>query len=125
VVLADDHAEFRAGLEEMLSIDGGIEVVGEAENGREALALTKGVSPDVVVLDLAMPVMGGGEAARLILGEVSPPPGIVILSMRNDPSLRRQLLGIGASAFLAKSASLAEILTAINVARPNIPRGEP
>jgi DNA-binding NarL/FixJ family response regulator len=125
VVLADDHAEFRAGLEEMLSIDGSIEVVGEAENGREALALAKGVRPDVVVLDLAMPIMGGEEAARLILGEVSPPPGIVILTMHNDPSLRRELLGNGASAFLAKSASLAEIVAAINDARPNLPRGEP
>lgn len=125
VVLADDHAEFRAGLEEMLSIGGDIEVVGEAENGREALALAKRARPDVVVLDLAMPLMGGEEAARLILSEVSPPPGIVILTMHNDPRLGRELLGIGASAFLAKSASLAEIVAAVQGARPSFPREEP
>jgi DNA-binding NarL/FixJ family response regulator len=118
VVLADDHAEFRAGLGEMLSIDGGIEVVGEAENGREALALVREVRPDVVVLDLTMPLMGGQEAARLILGGASPPPGVVILTMHANPRLRRELLGSGASAFLAKSASLAEIVAAVKGVSP-------
>ncbi len=123
VVLADDHAEFRAGLGEMLSIDGSIEVVGEAQNGLEALALVGEARPDVVVLDLAMPLMGGQEAARLILGEVSPPPGVVILTMHDTPRLRRELLGLGAGAFLAKSATLAEIVAAIKGARPHSPRG--
>lgn len=118
VLLADDHAEFRAGLGEMLSIDGGIEVVGEAENGWEALALVGEVRPDVVVLDLAMPLVGGQEAARLILGEASPPPGVVVLTMHATPRLRRELLGSGVSAFLAKSASLAEIVAAVKDACP-------
>ena len=126
MVLADDHAEFREGLKEMLSIDGGIEVVGEAENGREALALVKEVRPEVVVLDLAMPLMGGEEAARRILSEVSPPPGVVILTMHYyHARLGRELLGNGASAFLAKSASLAEIVAAVKDARPNLPQGAP
>jgi DNA-binding NarL/FixJ family response regulator len=125
VVLADDHAEFREGLKEMLSIDGGIEVVGEAENGREALALVKEVRPEVVVLDLAMPLMGGEEAARRILSEVSPSPGIVILTMHYHARLGRELVGNGASAFLAKSASLAEIVAAVKDARPNLPQGAP
>jgi hypothetical protein len=67
VVLADDHAEFRLGLKEMLATDGGIEVVGEAENGARAVALVGEVRPDVVVLDLVMPVMEGTEALGLIL----------------------------------------------------------
>ena len=73
VVLAEDHAEFRLGLKEMLATDGGIEVVGEAENGAQAVALAGEVRPDVIVLDLMMPVMGGREALGLILRKGSPP----------------------------------------------------
>jgi DNA-binding NarL/FixJ family response regulator len=113
VVLADDHAEFRLGLKEMLATDGGIEVVGEAENGAQAVALVGEVRPDVVVLDLVMPVMEGTEALGLILREGSTPPGVVILTMRDEPRLRRELMGMGASTFLAKSASLAELIGAV------------
>jgi DNA-binding NarL/FixJ family response regulator len=118
VVLAEDHAEFRLGLKEMLSTDGGIEVVGEAENGAQAVALAREVRPDVIVLDLVMPVMEGREALGLILRDVSPPPGIVILTMHDQPHLRREFMRIGASAFLAKSASLAEVIGAVKGSRP-------
>jgi DNA-binding NarL/FixJ family response regulator len=118
VVLAEDHAEFRLGLKEMLTTDGGIEVVAEAENGAQALALAREVHPDVVVLDLVMPVMEGTEALGLILRDVSPPPGIVILTMRDQPHLRRELMRMGAGAFLAKSASLAEVIGAVKGSRP-------
>jgi DNA-binding NarL/FixJ family response regulator len=118
VVLAEDHAEFRLGLKEMLAIDGGIEVVGEAENGARAVALAREVRPDVIVLDLMMPVMEGREALGLILRDVSPPPGIVILTMHDQPHLRRELMRIGANAFLAKSASLAEVIGAVKGSRP-------
>jgi DNA-binding NarL/FixJ family response regulator len=118
VVLAEDHAEFRLGLKEMLATDQGIEVVGEAENGAQAVALAREVRPDVIVLDLMMPVMEGREALGQILRDVSPPPGIVILTMHNQPHLRRELMSKGASAFLAKSASLAEVIGAVKGSRP-------
>jgi DNA-binding NarL/FixJ family response regulator len=118
VVLADDHAEFRLGLKEMLEIDGGIEVVAEAENGAQAVALAREVRPDVIVLDLVMPVMEGTEALGLILRDGFPPPGIVILTMHDQIHLRRELIRKGASAFLPKSASLAEVIGAVKGSRP-------
>lgn len=125
VVLADEHAEFRLGLKEMLQTDGGIEVVGEAANGAQVVALLREVRPDVVVLDLRMPVMEDREALGLILREGSPAPAIVILMMHDQPRLGRELLGMGASAFLTKSASLAEVIGAVKGSRPlRAPRGD-
>jgi DNA-binding NarL/FixJ family response regulator len=115
VVLADDHTMFRQGLKEMLSTDEYIEVVGEAENGAEAVELAKKTLPDVVVLDVEMPVMGAREAMnRLLL--LSPSPRIVVVTMHDDPRLVRELLRSGASAYLVKSASLEELLTAVHAA---------
>ena len=119
VVLADDHAEFREGLKEMLLTDGGIVVVGEATDGAEAIEVAGRVRPDVVVLDLAMPVLGGRETLGPILCDVWPPPRVVILTMHGGTGQRRELLSMGASVFLAKSASLAEILAAVKGASPH------
>ena len=83
MVLADDHAGFREGLKEMLLTYEGIEVVGEAGDGAEAIEIAKQVRPDVVILDLAMPIMDGRGALDAILRNVSPTPGIVILTMHD------------------------------------------
>jgi DNA-binding NarL/FixJ family response regulator len=115
VVLADDHTMFRQGIKEMLATDSGIEVVGEAENGAEAVDLARKTSPDVVILDVEMPVMGAREAMDLLL-RISPSPRIVVVTMHDDPRLVRELLGRGASAYLVKSASLEELLTAVRAA---------
>lgn len=123
VVLADDHAAYRENLKEMLAIDGGIEVVGQAENGKEAVRFAKQMRPDVVVMDLAMPVMGGKEATRLIVREVSQPPAVVILTMHDHARLVHELREIGASAFLTKSASLAELVAAVKEASATRPLG--
>ncbi len=114
VVLADDHAMFRQGIKEML-ITNDIEVVGEAENGKEALRVVEETLPDVLVLDVDMPVMGGREVLER-LPEIKPTPRVVVVTMFDDPRLVRELLGLGASAYLVKSASMEELLTAVHTA---------
>ena len=115
VLLADDHTMFRQGLKEMLATDEGIEVVGEAENGEEALELAGEMLPDVLILDVDMPVMGAREVLERLV-RISPMPRVVIATMYDDPRLVRELLGLGASAYLVKSASLEELLAAVHAA---------
>ena len=115
VLLADDHTMFRQGLKEMVATGGDIEVVGEASNGREAVALSERMKPDVVILDVEMPVMGAAEVMDRLL-EVSPTPRVVILTMHDNPRLVREFLGRGASGYLSKSASIEGLLTAVRTA---------
>jgi DNA-binding NarL/FixJ family response regulator len=115
VLLADDHAMFRQGVSEMLSTDEDIEVVGEAENGEEAVALAERLRPDVVLLDVEMPVMGARRAMEIMLGN-SPVPRVIIVTMHDDPRLVREFIGLGASAYLVKSATIEELHTAVHTA---------
>ena len=115
VLLADDHAMFRQGIKEMLSTDEEIEIVGEAENGREAVALAGELAPDVVLLDVEMPIMGAKQAMESML-ENSPPPRVVIVTMYDDPRLVRELIGLGAVAYLVKSATMEELHTGVHTA---------
>jgi DNA-binding NarL/FixJ family response regulator len=115
VLLADDHAMFRQGIREMLSTDEDIEVVGEAGNGQEAVALAEKLAPDVVLLDVEMPVMGAKQAMELMLDN-SPPPRVVIVTMYDDPRLVRELIGLGAIAYLVKSATMEELHAAVHTA---------
>ena len=115
MLLADDHAMFRQGVKEMLTTDEGIEVIGEAENGREAVALAERLEPDVVLLDVEMPVMGARQAMEQMLRN-SPSPRVIIVTMHDDPGLVRELIGLGASAYLVKSATIEELHTAVHTA---------
>jgi DNA-binding NarL/FixJ family response regulator len=115
VLLADDHAMFRQGVKEMLTTDEGIEVIGEAENGKEAVALAETLEPDVVLLDVEMPVMGARVAMEQMLRN-SPSPRVIIVTMHDDPGLVRELIGLGASAYLVKSATIEELHTAVHTA---------
>jgi DNA-binding NarL/FixJ family response regulator len=125
VLLADDHAMFRQGIREMLSTDEGIEVVGEAQNGQEAVTLARKLRPDVVLLDVEMPVMGAKQAMESML-ESLPLPRVVIVTMYDDPRLVRELIGLGAVAYLVKSATMEELHAAVHTAAnsPIGPRGD-
>jgi DNA-binding NarL/FixJ family response regulator len=106
---------FRQGLKEMLATGDDIEVVGEASNGAQALALAERTRPDVVILDVEMPVMGAAETMDRLL-EISPTPKVVILTMHDSPRLVREFLGRGASGYLSKSASIEGLLSAVRTA---------
>lgn len=115
--MADDHAMVREGLAEMLSLNEDIEVVAQAGDGREAVALAKEEHPDVVILDVEMPVMGAQAALRQLLA-LSPRPKVVIVTVFADRRLVRELVGLGASAFLSKSASSRDLISTVrSVAR--------
>ncbi len=107
----------REGMAEMLSLNEDVEVVAQAGNGREAVALAKETAPDVVILDVEMPVMGA-QAAMAHLLRLSPTPRVVVVSVFADRRLVRELLGLGASAFLSKGASSQDLISTIrSVAR--------
>lgn len=112
VLLADDHTLIREAISEMLEADEDIEVVGQAEDGAEAVALAKETKPDVVLLDVEMPVMDGEEAISRV-AEVSPASRVVVLTMYNDTRLVRKLLALGASAYLVKTTSSAELISTV------------
>jgi len=112
VLVADDHAMVREGMAEMLSLNEDIEIIAQAGDGREAIELARETSPDVVLLDVEMPVMGAQAALKQLL-KLSPTPKVVIVTVFADRRLVRELLGLGASAFLAKSASSRDLLAAV------------
>lgn len=112
VLMVDDHVLVREGVGEILSIEPTVELVGEAGNGAEAVELARVERPDVVLLDIEMPTLGGEEAIGRIL-EVSPSSKVVMLTMYDDPRLVRRFLRLGASGYMVKSARREELLTTI------------
>jgi DNA-binding NarL/FixJ family response regulator len=125
VLLADDHAMFRQGIRHMLETDPQIEVVGEGDNGVEAIALARQTEPDVIFLDVEMPMMGGEEALKHLL-RISSSPRIVILTMHASERLVRSFLAQGASGYVHKSASIEELREVVHnaVECPRSPRGD-
>ena len=112
VVIADDHAVVREGIRHVLAQDGGFDVVGEAANGEQAVALAKELSPDVVVLDLSMPVLSGLEAAERIRSAV-PGTRVLVLSIHDHEEYILQSVRAGAQGYLRKDSSPAELRGAI------------
>lgn len=119
IVLADDHALVRAGIRLLLEKTKGIEVVGEASDGRKAIELILAHRPDVVLMDVAMPGMTGLEAVSRITRDY-PEVKVILLSGHANEEYVLQALHSGASGYMLKDAATAELETAINAVR----RGE-
>jgi len=112
ILLADDHIVIRGGLRLVLERELGFRVVGEAADGKEAIKLAQDLSPDVAVLDVAMPNLNGIEAARQITA-ASPAIAVVMLSMHSDESYVLRALNAGARGYLLKDSPEEDLIAAI------------
>jgi DNA-binding NarL/FixJ family response regulator len=112
VLLVDDHTVVRQGLRALLNSEQDIEVLGEAENGRQAVMAARKTPPDIVVMDVAMPLLNGLEATRQILKAV-PTAKILVLTSYGDDECVEQLMRAGASGYLIKQTAANELLKAI------------
>lgn len=112
ILLADDHTVVRKGLRLLLESQTGFVVVAEASNGREAVALADEHRPDVVVIDVAMPVLNGTEAARQIAAR-QPGLAVVFLSMHSDEGYVLKALKAGARAYLLKDSAEYDLINAV------------
>jgi DNA-binding NarL/FixJ family response regulator len=112
VLLVDDHTVVRQGLRALLESEGDIEVIGEAENGRQAVMVARKTTPQVVLMDVAMPLLNGLEATRQILRFV-PTAKVLVLTSYSDDECVEQLLQAGAAGYLIKQTAADDLLKAI------------
>jgi two-component system response regulator NreC len=112
ILLADDHIVMRTGLRALLERQPNLEVVGESDNGRETVALADSLKPDVVVMDVGMPILSGIEATQTIVTQ-NPTVAVVILSMHADESYVMRALKAGARGYLLKDSAAADLIGAI------------
>ena len=113
VLIADDHAIVRKGIGFILGQEWDIEVVGEAEDGREAISLTQEIKPDIVLMDISMPRLNGLEATRRIK-KALPEIKVIVLSMYNDEEYVFKILKAGSSGYVLKQSAPRELITAIH-----------
>ena len=114
ILLVDDHAMMRDGLRTILQSESTVDVVGEASDGRRALALAKSLMPDVVVMDVGMPNMNGIEATRKIL-QIAPTVRVIAVTVLSEDPFPNQLLDAGARGYLSKGSNSEEMLEAIRM----------
>jgi DNA-binding NarL/FixJ family response regulator len=112
VAIADDHALFRTGVKTSLSSHKDIQMIAEAENGMQLLNLLKHIKPDVILLDIHMPIMDGYTALPEIK-KLYPDMKVIMLSMNNDPSIITRMMEIGANSYLTKESDSETIYHAI------------
>ena len=115
IVIADDHNIVRQGLRKLLEEEDSLKITGEAMNGREAVQKVQELKPDIIIMDIAMPVLNGIEAARQIKQSFLKTK-IIILSMHDHTRYIRELLSIGVSGYLLKNAVSDDIIQAIKAA---------
>lgn len=112
ILLVDDHPVVRQGLKTLLEGRSGWEVIGEASDGAEAVAKAKDLNPDVMVLDVTMPVMNGLEACRL-LRKQTPLLEILFVTQHDSPQMMREALEAGARGYVVKSNAARDLLAAV------------
>jgi DNA-binding NarL/FixJ family response regulator len=112
VLIVDDHRVFRDGLKMVINHQSDMEVVGEAEDGEKAIALTRELLPDVILMDVKMPVMDGAEATGRILAEM-PGMKILALSIYDDDGFMAGMMRAGALGFILKGCDAEELSGAI------------
>jgi len=112
VLLAEDHMVVREGFRKMLELEDDLEVIGEAQDGRQAVALAKKLHPDVVLMDIAMPLLNGLEATGQIL-KATPGARIIMLSAHSDDAYVQNATASGAVGFLLKQISAHDVCRAI------------
>src|SRR5213082_3334676 len=115
VLIVDDHDLFRSGLRNLLEEEQGVVVVGEAAGGAEAVRIVRELAPDVVVMDLNMPGMGGVDATRHITG-IAPLTRVVMLTISEDDSDVMDAILAGACGYLLKDSSIQDLMTGIKAA---------
>ena len=113
VVIADDHAFFREGLSKVLNANNKIKVIGEAANGLELVALAKKLIPDILIVDITMPILDGIKAVKEIMN-LGIPSKVIALSMHTEEAIILQMLNSGAMGFLDKNTSKEELYEAID-----------
>jgi DNA-binding NarL/FixJ family response regulator len=112
LVVADDHNILRSGLRALLACEADFEIVAEATSGREAVSRVRELSPDVVVMDLAMPLLNGMEATRQIV-ETCPNTKVIVLSAYDDDEHLESALGAGAAGYLLKHTAMDDLIEAV------------
>lgn len=113
ILLVDDSREFVASAAAFLTRDPRVNIAGSASNGQEAVALAGSLAPDLVLIDLSMPVMDGIAATKLLKG-LNPVPRVVIVSLHDVEGVRREALGAGADGFIAKNEFAREATAVID-----------
>ena len=113
IILADDHTILRAGLKSLIDVIDGYDVIGEADNGLEAVELVKKLHPDIVIMDIGMPNLNGVAATRRIMHSM-PDVKILTLSMHTETQFVREMLDVGASGYLLKDCAFEELEIALS-----------
>lgn len=116
LLLVDDHEIVRAGLRMLFSAEPEVEIIGEASSGEEAVSAVQDLAPEVVLMDVAMPGIGGVEATRRIKAS-HPQVAVLALTMHEDEEYFFEMLGAGASGYVPKRAAPDDLMSAINIVR--------
>src|SRR5512134_3736966 len=112
ILIADDHTLLRSGIRALLEDEQDMVIVGEANDGREAVSLATLLKPNVILMDIAMPLLNGLEATRQIKRE-HPEINVLVLTMYDHEEYFRQMLEVGASGYIIKRAAATELVSAI------------